>query len=222
MMYKTFVLISLMCLSHLVCADDDDPLDPVYESRHGMVIVNKGSNLYASNLPGYAAPHNAQILYKLEMRELSLIQLVRDADLVTIHTQPFNLQRLVRGEKVTVQVDVYLGHYERGGMQVFKDLTITFSKQLYARMLDELESKDRKQRYDAVEVGTNEYILIHQIQTPPSYDQLVLITDYVSCIKEFDTGGVVPKESEMTRKLMYCGPLKPLYFETEVFKKQGK
>lgn len=221
-MYKIVVFIGFLCLSLFATGDDDAPLDPAYEGRQGMVIVNKGSNLYVSNMPTYNMPHNAQILYKLELRELSLIQLVRDADMVTILTQPINLQRLIRGEKVTVLADVYLGHYDRGGMQVFKDLPITFNKPLYARMLDELESKDRKQRYDAVEVGNNEYILIHQIQTPPSYDHLVLATDYVSCIKEFDTGSAVPKENELIRRLMNCGPLKPLYFETEVFKKLSK
>jgi hypothetical protein len=220
-MYKILVVISCLCLSQFAYADDDVPLDPVYEARHGMVIVNKGSNLYASNLATYSAPHNAQILYKLEIREVSLIQLVRDADLVTMFTKPFNLQRLMRGENVTVEADVYLGHYNRSGMQVFSNLPVTFKKHLYARLLDELESKDKKQKYDAVEVGTDEYILIHQIQTPPSYDHLVLVTNYVSCIKEFDTGSDVPTENELTRKLMYCGPLKPLYFESEVFKKQG-
>lgn len=218
-MFKYLLIIIFSLFSTISIADDElPPLDPAYEGVHGMVIVNKGSNLYVSNMAGYAAPHNAQVLYKIEMRELSLIQLVRDADLVTIKTKPFNLQRLIRGEKITIPVEVYLGHFARGGMRIHDSLDITFSKQLYVRMLEELETKDRTQKYDVVEVGTDERILIHQIQTPPSYDQLLLITEYANCITQFKTSVPVPEESELIRKLMYCGPMKPLYFEAEAFK----
>ena len=194
------------------------PLDPKYMGIHGMVLVANMSSMYASHLPMYHEPHNVQLIYTIENKNLSLMRLVLDADLVTIKPKPFNLQHLMRGEKFTVVADVYLGHFERGGMPTFKDLPLNFEKQLYLRSLDDPEKSHIRHKYDTVDLPNNKRLLVHRIQTAPSYDQLILLFDNVSCMTEFATATAVPSESEIYHKLAFCGSMKPLYYETYDFR----
>jgi hypothetical protein len=36
------------------------PLNPKYKAEHAIALVNKGSGIYAFNLPGYKSPHDVQ------------------------------------------------------------------------------------------------------------------------------------------------------------------
>lgn len=193
------------------------PLDPEYMGVHGMVLVNHNSDLLASHLPMYRKPHNAQVIYKIDSKEQALIYLVRDADMVTIEPETFNLQRLIRGEKITLKANVYVGHFERGGMLTYKDVEISFAEQVYLRMLEDLPPATKLQRYDAVPLNNGSRLLVHQIQSAPSYDQLILLYDDVSCLTQFYASSGVPKEGEAFNKLSFCGSMKPLYFETHDF-----
>lgn len=193
------------------------PLDPAYEGVHGMVLMSHSSSIYASHLPLYMKPHNAQILYKLDSKNLPLLQLIRGADLVTIKPQVFNLQRLMRGEKMVINADVYSGHFERGGMLVYENIPLAFSKQLYVREMTDLPKASNKQKYDMVTLSKNNRIYIHRITQAPSYDHLIHIDLEAGCLDNFFTSSKVPKESELHYKFLNCGTMKPLYYETQDF-----
>ena len=149
----------LFLLSQVSIAEDEvkklPPLDPGYMGVHGMVLVNQGSSIYASHLPLYKKPHNVQLLYKLDNNDLSVLQTVRDGQLITIKPKPFNLQRLMRGEKMDIQADLYAGHFERGGMLVYENLPLSFDKQLYVRTFDDIKPSSTKQEYDVVSLKNN-------------------------------------------------------------------
>jgi len=194
------------------------PLNPKYMGHHNLVLFNKGSAIYASHLVSYDEPNNVQILYKLSVQDIALIQLVRDADLVTIKPEPFNLERMMRGEKLVLTADVYLGHFKRGGLLTYKALPIEFSKKLYHRVMEDLEQSNNRQKYDVVQLPRNERILVHKIQFPPSYAQVIYLADDVSCMTNFTSSKAVPTPEETYYKLTYCGAMKPLYYETEDFK----
>lgn len=194
-----------------------EPLDPAYEGIHGMLVFNQGSSLFASHLPLYRKPHNAQIVYKLEAKDPALIFLVRDADIVTIEPEKFNLQRLIRGEAVTIKADVYLGHFERGGIKAYKQVELTLSEQVYVRMLEDLGTPTSKQVYEKVDIGKGAHLLIHQIQGAPSYDHLIILYENIGCITDVDTGQAVPDETRLINRLSYCGSMKPVYYETQDF-----
>jgi len=194
------------------------PLNPKYMGNHNLVLFNKGSAIYASHLVSYEEPNNVQILYKLEVKDISLIQLVRDADLVTIKPKAFNLERMMRGEKFELTADVYLGHFNRGGLLTYENLSISFHKKLYHRVMDNLEQSNNRQKYDVVQLPRNERIIVHQIQFPPSYAQIIYLADDVSCITNFTSSKAVPTPAETYYKLTYCGAMKPMYYETEDFK----
>ena len=195
------------------------PLDPSYMGVHGMVLVSHSSTIYASHLPLYHKPHDVQLIYKLESKDLALLQMVRDGRLTTIKPQPFNLDQLIRGDKLVITADVYAGHFERGGMLVYENMTLNFSKQLYVRKLTDIAESSTQQEYDAISLSKNYKIYVHRIQQAPSYDQLIHIDVEAGCLSRFKTSSAVPTEQETRFKFINCGSMTPLYFETEDFKK---
>ena len=207
------------CLSAEEEAAPVEPLDPKYFGTHGMVLVSHASSLYAALMPQYESPQNVQLLYRVDSKLVPLIQMVADADLVTIKPKPFNLQQLIRAEKVTLNVNVFLGHYERGGIATMQNIDLVLDKQLYLRMLDTPAPASIRQKYDTITLANEQRILVHQIQQAPSYDQLILLFDDVSCVTEFNTSNSVPNPNEVYLKLAYCGSIKPLYYEYQDFQK---
>ena len=211
----------LFFLSQVSFADDEvkklPPLDPAYMGVHGMVLVTQGSSIYASHLPRYNKPHNVQLFYKLDNNDLAVLQTVRDSSLITIKPKKFNLQRLMRGEKMVIQADLYAGHFERDGILVYENLPLSFDKQLYVRTFDDIKPSSTQQEYDVVSLRKNYKIYIHRIQQAPSFDHILGVDLEAGCLSRFRTSSPVPKETELQYKFLNCGTMKPLYFETEDF-----
>jgi len=193
------------------------PLDPKYMGIHGMKLLNKGSSIFASYMFSLEEPKNVQLLYKLEVKDLALLQLVKDAPLVTIKTDEFNLERLIRGNEVEINADVYSGNYKKDGMEVYTDMKITFGKQLFSKLIDEPKESNKRQEYHIVPLRNNERILIHKIQQSPSYEHLIYLSDDVNCLTNFTSSSAVPKQNEIHYKLTYCGSMKPLYYNSAEF-----
>jgi hypothetical protein len=217
----SIVLLSLPVLSQVSFAAEEvkalPPLDPAYMGVHAMVLVTQGSSIYASNLSGYNKPHNVQLLYKLDNNDLSVLQTVRDSQLITIKPKSFNLQRLMRGEKMVIKADLYAGHYNRGGMLVYENISLAFDKQLYVRTFENIKPSSKTQEYDVVSLRKDYKIYIHRIQQAPSFDHILGVDLVAGCLGRFNTSSAVPKETELQYKFINCGTIKPLYFETEDF-----
>jgi len=191
------------------------PLDPSYMGEHNLVLVNHSSTIYASVMTTYNRPSNVQILYKIENKDLALLQTVRDGDLTTIKAKPFNLQRLMRGEKMVIMADLYAGHFDRDGMLVYENIPLTFAKKLYVRELDDIKDSSNQHEYDVVSLKKNYKIYIHKIQKAPSFAHLLNIDLEAGCLTRVRTSSAVPKETELLYKFLNCGTMKPLYFETK-------
>lgn len=219
--FGRLLLVSLLLSFSSAYASDEDapppPLDPEYMGSHDMIIVAKGTTLYAYPIPGYEKPDNQQIIYKVGTDTPSIRFLVRDADIVTARSKPFNLQRLIRGEEIEIAMDIYMGHFDRGGMKIHEEAIITFDKLLYHRSFEDIKPSSIRQIYDMVKVGKNEFILVHQLHKKPTYDNLLLFDDMVNCVKEFTTSTPVPTIMQIFSRLNLCGPMKPLYYETELY-----
>jgi hypothetical protein len=199
---------------------EPEPLDPMYHGVHPMALVNKGSNIFAVNMSGYRVPHDLQIVYQIKNPDVAFLNLVKDAELVTIKPQAFNIQRLLRGEEITVTADVYMGHFDRGGSLFYANRTIEFTDKLYAREFKELQDSTQWQEYDYVDIKGSERLYIHKIQKAPSFSHLIHIDMTGACLQKFRTSKRVPKESELTYKFVNCGTLKPLYYEAEDFQEK--
>lgn len=198
-----------------------DSLGHGYVGIHGMVLFNHGTNLYVSHLPLYRKPHNAQIIYQIETQQDSLLKLVKNAAMVTAKPEMFNLQRLINGEAMSVNVDVYNGHFEREGSLQFKDIEIILSKQVYLRMLEDISPASVEKKYDDVALDNGGSLLVYQIQSAPSFDHILMLADASSCPKTISTKTLVPVEKDLNALLGVCGSLKSVYFETQDFKKRS-
>lgn len=194
-----------------------EPLDDAFMGFHPMVLVSNGTTLYAYHMPKYAKPNDVQLLYAVSA-PAGVTYLVRDADLVTIKPEPFNLQRLLRGQAISLKADVYMGHFERGGMLTHPAQQIEFDEKLYMRKLEDLKPPSTKRVYDQVELNRSAHILMHRIEAKPSFDHVVLVIDKQNCSLEFNTRSLVPKAGELLGRMLFCGSLKPLYYEANDFK----
>lgn len=210
-----FVLILLVCFD-LQAKNKAKQPNPAYVGVHGMVLMAAGSRLHVSLMPQYTKPHNVQLVYSASAKEATVVYLTKDAELVTIKPEPFNLQRLLSGESFTVTADVYLGHYKRGGVLTHPKQQITFDELLYKRSLKDLPEPSNVQVYDQIKLR-NDRILIHQIQKAPSYDHLVLVLGGNTCFTKLNMNKPVPQESHLLQRLSFCGSLKPLYYEAANF-----
>ena len=216
----TFGLVTLFFISTSSIAEEvkPQPLDPAYEGIHGMVLVSKSSTVFASHMPSYKKPKNIQLLYKLSVKDVNLVQVVRDNPLVTVKPEKFNLQRLMRDEKLVVKADVYIGHYEKDGMLVYEGMELNFDKQLFLREMDELTEPGRLQEYSSVSYNSkNDRLYIHHIQQAPSYDQIIHIDVEASCPTKIATRSSVPQEQEVFMRLLNCGTIAPMYYNAESF-----
>jgi hypothetical protein len=219
-MLKILMFLVVLICSYPLSAEETTelpPLDPSYVGIHGMVLLTKSSSIYASHLPFYNKPHDVQLIYKLENKDLALLQTVRDGDLVTIKPKPFNLQRLMRGEKMVINADVYSGHFERDGMLVYENIPLTFAKLMYVREMVDLTDSSRTQEYDVINLNKNNKIYVHRIQKAPSYDHIIYIDVEAGCLGRFNTSSAVPKENELLYKFVNCGTMTPLYYEHQDF-----
>ncbi|WP_286262666.1 hypothetical protein [Thalassotalea atypica] len=220
-MFKSVVLaITVAFISLNIHAEEEKlpPLDPAYMGVHGMVLMSKSSTVFASHLPLYNKPHNVQLIYKLEVKDFNLVQVVRDNDLVTIKPEAFNLQRLMRGEKMTINAELYIGHFERDGMKVYDNVSLVFDKQLYMRELTDIAPSSNEQEYDVVSYNSKaDRLYIHRLQKAPSFDHIIHIDRTAGCLNKFKTSSAVPKRNELQFKFMNCGTMKPMYFETQDF-----
>ena len=219
----SIILLGLMLSLNAFAGDDEKepvPLDPAFMGGQKMALAVGGQNLFAINIVTYQRPANVQLIYELSTKDPILFYLVRDADLVTMKTKSFNLERLIRGEEVSVVADVYLGHFDQGGMLTYEGKEVTFTKKVYARDLatETLSPSSTKREYASVELPGNERMLIHKVQQAPSFQHLVFFHESKGCVTNFVSATSLPSPNELHNKLTLCGSMKPLYYTTDYLK----
>lgn len=197
------------------------PLDPKFMRQHKMVLMSSESDLFATFIPTLNEPNNQQLVYLVDAKGPNLFYLVRDADRVTIMTDEFNLQRLIREQSLEVNVQVYLGDITKDATPVYTDIPLNFVKQLYYRKLDDIEPSGLRQTYDVIELNSQDRMLVHRIKNAPSFDHIVLVEEAKYCVTQFFTSNALPKQEELLMKLLFCGSLKPMHFNPITGKKDG-
>lgn len=197
----------------------EQALLPLYKAEHTMMLVSHDEDIFAMNSPHYNAPYDIQVVYKIETPDTAFLTLVRDTPLVTLKPQAFNIQRLLRGETLTITADVFDGDYKKEGRLVYTNRKIVLAEQLYARKLVNLSKSSKLQQYDMITLERTDRLFIHKIQQAPSYNHLIFVDLMNACLDNFHTSAAVPPIDEITYKFINCGTLKQLYFNKEDFKK---
>ncbi|MFC3031754.1 hypothetical protein ACFOEE_04425 [Pseudoalteromonas fenneropenaei] len=214
---KKILLLPLFLLGTAYAKDKQaemPPLDPSWQGEHAMALVNQGASIFAVSIPSYSKPHSVQIVYKLDNKDLALLSLVRDAQVVTIKTKPFNIEQLMRGDEVNVIADVYDGHFQEGGSMLYEATTLVFADKLYVRELKDLAPATQFQEYDYIELAENTRLYIHKIQQKPSFNHILAVEMTGVCPLKLRTSKRVPSEAELMRHFFNCGSLKPLFYDT--------
>ena len=208
------LLSSCVVTSHAFAeeAPPPPPLDPIYQGKHRMVLMNSESDLFASFIPQFKKPWNHQLIYLVDAKGPNLFFLVRDADRVSIETESFNLQTLFREGSIETKVNAYLGDINENSTPVYTDIPVNFTKQIYYRELVDLEPSGLRQTYDVVDINRQDRLMIHRIKNAPTFDHIVLAEEAKTCVNQFFASQAVPAENELLMKLLFCGSLKPMYY----------
>ena len=191
-----------------------------YVGFHGMALILAGDKLLASHMPLYALPHNYQIVYEVTTNDThfkiiknALNESLKKQTQITILPTKFDLNLLINKLTPTLNTTVFNGHFERGGTALFST-KLTFKNPLYIKKL--AVTKPTKAEFDLIKVSAEQGVIIHKIQSRPSYDSLSLVAltngKYNGQLK-----CDAPVTTTLASKLKACFKSVPSYLETHDF-----
>ena len=164
-----------------------------YVGFHGMALILAGDKLLASHMPLYA--------------------LLKKQTQITILPTKFDLNLLINKLTPTLNTTVFNGHFERGGTALFST-KLTFKNPLYVKKI--AITQPEKEEFDLIKVSAEQGVIIHKIQSRPSYDSLSLVAltngKYNGQLK-----CDAPVTTTLASKLKACFKSVPSYLETHDF-----
>lgn len=174
--FATTVLLYVMCSFYVTAqhhATSDKP------AVHGMVIFGK-EKVYAYHLPMFHSPHNYQVILEIQFDKQTTLDFKRDQELNSEHsTYTIEPERFVLPEMIAqprpFKVNIYRGHFERGGVKVFSDVTVQIVDVLYANTLDPLAEKSETLKY-LIFGNPREQYAAHLLTNKPDFDQLLRVS----------------------------------------------
>lgn len=180
-----FLLTTYICWAqHHNMGDDDKP------SVHGMLVFGK-ERIYASHLPLFHPPHNYQIILELELDKTAKAQFVKDQQqhpefaAYTIEPDKFVLPEMIANPK-PFKVNIYRGHFERGGTLIAKQITVTIKQVVYFKKFDPSEVKASDTRF-IVFGNSKEQFAAHHITNHPDFEQIIQVNTSLAGIdKQFE------------------------------------
>ncbi|WP_338365171.1 hypothetical protein [uncultured Pseudoalteromonas sp.] len=203
-----------------------------YVGFHGMALILAGDKVIASHMPLYAPPHDYQIVYEVinedthpkskSSTQLETIKniLKKAADeqrKITILPTKFDLHLLINKKTPTLNVTVFNGHFERGGKALFTT-KLTFKNPLYVGKIT--TNKAQKNAFELIKLTAQQGLVIHKIQSKPSYDSLNLVPlnrgEYNLELKCDDAVNTLVNAA-IRSKLEACFKSLPSYLETKDF-----
>jgi hypothetical protein len=174
-MKKLLILLTSVLLTTCVYAQNHGTDKP---SVHGMLIFGK-EKIYASHLPLFHSPHNYQIILELETDKISKQKFLADQkqnpDFATYSIEPekFVLSEMLDKPK-PFKVNLYRGHFERGGTQILKDITVTIKQVIFNEKFN--SEKDRSALNNYILFGSEkEKFVVHQITNKPDFEQIIQV-----------------------------------------------
>ncbi|MBV8465860.1 MAG: hypothetical protein JO218_07915, partial [Burkholderiales bacterium] len=150
---------------------------------HGMALFGGREGLFASHLPMFHPPHDAQVIMRVHFKDAAVERQVRKAlaqrpELWTVVPEQFELDRLAPAAADPIhhlQVDVVHGHFERGGKTVRTAREMVVDQVLVYRKLQPTGKPGDTADYMAVAASpkVRERFFMKVISTRPDVDQIV-------------------------------------------------
>ncbi|MES2950019.1 MAG: hypothetical protein V4858_15870 [Pseudomonadota bacterium] len=217
---------------------------PVGYGSHGMAVFGGRDGLYASHLPMFHAPHDAQVLLRFHLADAATdarlrAQLAQKPELWTLDPESFDLHRLQTGHADPLKqfgARFVQGHFERGGKERFAGQTVVVDEVLLFKRLElpaAVSSAPARSAGRYLLLGTGrEYFAVKEIDRRPDFDAIVAMLPLAAAdaaapaVKQFTVATVDLKAPtrralQAAVKAQVGGPLqvgKTLYFETEDLK----
>ncbi|MCQ8890397.1 hypothetical protein NQT72_12880 [Pseudoalteromonas carrageenovora] len=191
-----------------------------YVGFHGMALILAGDKVLASHMPLYAPAHDYQIVYEVTTDD-TYLKIIKNAlnesqkkqTQITILPTKFDLNLLINKLTPTLNTTVFNGHFERGGTALFST-KLTFKNPLYVKKL--AITQPQKEEFDLIKLSARQGLVIHKIQSKPSYDSLSLVVltngKYNGQLK-----CDAPVTTTLASKLKACFKSAPSYLETRDF-----
>ncbi|MCF2909408.1 hypothetical protein L1285_13875 [Pseudoalteromonas sp. DL2-H2.2] len=181
---------------------------------HGLVLMQVEHKIIASHLPMPDGVHARQLVFEVGAvrQHEQVASLLRSEHLVTFAPEPFELDKLRRGDITELTGSLYRGHFERAGTMVEQGLSLKVKEII----LDKPIVLADNGHFYMKPVTEQSCLLVHKIGRLPSFDQIV----QVNCLGQIDSSKLV--ESELKTPLIGT-ELEPftfvqsLYLETQDF-----
>lgn len=145
---------------------------------HGMVVFGK-EKLYAYHLPMFHKMHNKQMVITFEVPQSVKDQLTRlqETQFLTFVPAPFDLEKFIE-RPFDLKGDLYSGHFEKDGVVVMEDITISGPSIVYLKEI--IRPVGRTEGYKS-EVYTffgtkNDSYALHLIDGATAKDQIFKLT----------------------------------------------
>jgi hypothetical protein len=186
-LFSLFLGIGILA-SAAIASDRETP------ATHGMVIFGQ-SNIYASHLPMYHAPHDAQVILQIDLDSATQVALINDRNkhpgtLYTLSPTPFVLSDLKKGLN-RLTATLYRGHFERGGIPIQASVPVIVKKVLWYQGLDRSAAKASVYRGIIFGEGRVNY-MAHEIDGAPSFDQITELECNASISAIANTAKAIP------------------------------
>ncbi|KHM46008.1 hypothetical protein PL71_16180 [Pseudoalteromonas distincta] len=191
-----------------------------YNGFHGMALILAGDKVLASHMPLYAPPHNYQIVYEVTTDDTHLKTIKNilnkaadEQEQITILPTKFDLNLLINKKTPTLNVTLFNGHFERGGNALFTTKLI-FKNPLYVEKIT--TNQAQKNVFALIKLTEQQGLVIHKIQSKPSYDSLSLVPLTMSKYNgELKCDASI--STALKSKLEACFKTVPSYLETKDF-----
>ncbi len=177
--HRILLLLALLVVAPLgSVAQHHTTTFPDKPSTHGMLLFGgtADANIYASHLPMFHSPHDYQVLLRLALPDSvhALYKASRQQfpqeRVYTIEPEVFVLPEMIRYPR-PFKVQVYRGHFERGGTKIAENVVVEIRTILHVRKFDPQQKRAATSEYFVF--GTaKEAFVAHTISAKPDFDQI--------------------------------------------------
>jgi len=181
-----------------------------------MALFSVNGQLIASHMPLHGGRHSHQVILTLKTDNQGRISdLVENAKLSSLLPEKFSLNKLRNGKLDSFTAKLFEGHFERDG----KAYPTPFSFKVTDKLLDQPLKREGNGYYQLVQLNTLS-LLVHEIASAPSFDQILVVSTNPSSPKEIYSGTEKPlSENNWPESLIDAGIhfKSQLYFENQDF-----
>jgi hypothetical protein len=176
-MKKLLLLFSLILLFTQINAQHEEhAMIADKPATHGMLLFGT-HKIYASHLPMFHSPHNYQIILELEFSKPDLQKYLADVrenpnyTTYTIEPEKFVLPDMINNPQ-PFKVNFYRGHFERGGIEILKNISVKIVKVIYFKKFNHEEVKTNVSNFILFGNEAQQF-LVHEVTNKPDFEQII-------------------------------------------------